>query len=81
MSNTKWYEDRGEMIAFGKVLDELGVDPWEYIEKPWKWDDEHTAWEKLGRPAEVEDIDDLNVETWHSRIRKNELERRYGNWP
>lgn len=48
MTAGEWYEDHNELVAFARhMVDEEGWDTkrlLEYLEKPWKWSDEHEAW-------------------------------------
>jgi len=38
-----WWNDTGELAQFGRWLTDTGQlrDPWEMVEKPWKWDSAH----------------------------------------
>ncbi len=56
----RWFDDPMIVLRFAHILHECGVfldgkeaidSILDYFEKPWKWDDEHTRWVKLGRPA------------------------------
>lgn len=56
----RWYEEREELLSFARVMKELGAfgcgaDEADtvlyYIEKPWKWTEEHDDWVSLGRPS------------------------------
>lgn len=55
----EWYEDRGELVRFGLALYtgnvlETPKDAFYFMEKPWKWNDEHKAWCAAGRPDTYE---------------------------
>lgn len=62
-----WYEDRSEVVSFGRVYHELEgfgdvSDIFYYFEKPHKWTHEYERWVALGRPTadqvELEQIDE-----------------------
>ena len=63
-----WYEDRGELVGFGRVYNELGGfgdldDVFYFFEKPYKWTDEHARWVALGRPlAEAITLEQIDNE-------------------
>lgn len=60
-----WFESHDELLAFARALvagvmwsaDELLA----YLEKPWKWTEEHAAWIAAGRPAEFDVFDKVSA--------------------
>ncbi len=57
-----WIDDRHEVLSLGHALARGGAfdaecleDTFEnlfhYLHKPWKWSEEHTAWNDAGRPS------------------------------
>lgn len=68
-----WWNDHAELVTFARVLAGAGAFDHDdrqrkaieqvvfYFEKPWRYDDEHEAWTRLGRPAIVEDLEQLGA--------------------
>lgn len=59
-----WFDNYCELVTFCRVLSEADAFRDQaallyFLEKPWKWETEYEAWVRLGRPAEVRDVDDL----------------------
>ncbi len=50
----KWTGDYGEVVIFAHVLVRSfgwgAAELLEYLEKPWKWSDEHEKWDTAQRP-------------------------------
>lgn len=67
-----WYTDHATLMSFVRVLaraeafrgDSRREDTRNilyFFEKPWKWTPEYEAWVRLGRPNDVDDVDDLRA--------------------
>ena len=60
----RWWEHQAEVLTFARVLHSGGEfetveDALYFIEKPWKWDAEHTRWIDLGAPLQIAESEEL----------------------
>lgn len=63
----EWYDDRERLRAFASVLvDEYILrgtpDVLDFIEKPWKWNEEFTIWQKWEYPQKGDSNWDIFLE-------------------
>jgi len=76
-----WISQPDQVLAFGHVLAEAGVidtaaDAFCYIERPYKWDDLHDEWVRLGCPCPPEREWGMKSDTcaWESFIERVDAE-------
>lgn len=55
MGQARWFDDWEQVVSFAEALWRGGEFPeteaiFYFLGKPWKWDDEFTAWVRAGRP-------------------------------
>ena len=55
--STEWTDDHYEIVEFAEMLVDADLlesakDVIYFLDKPWKWNNEHEAWVRHGRPAD-----------------------------
>lgn len=77
-----WIMQRDQVLLFGRILAcaeffDTVLDAFDYVDKPYKWEDVHDEWERLGRPEPPSGDDLREALMLRGGTRASELRRKH----